>query len=199
MYLVFEGIDTAGKSTQMERIHLQFPHAQLTKEPGGTSFGKRIRDMVLGDHLLEAQTELLLFLADRREHYIHIIKPALKDNRMLISDRSFISGMAYALANGTLEYETLLKLNLMTLDDTLPDGVVLFHLPEVTLRERLMQKTHDGIEKRGIAYLLTVQEHLHNVIRALNVPHIRIDASASIEAIHDEIVRFITTLKESRA
>ena len=122
MYLVLEGIDTAGKSTQIELLQEVNPDLLITKEPGGTDFGTHIREIVLHQENLDSMTELLLFLCDRREHFVKRIKPALKEHKDIISDRSFISGIAYALVNDSLTENKLHDLNLMVLDQTLPDG-----------------------------------------------------------------------------
>ena len=190
MYIVLEGIDTAGKSTQLALLQEQYPLALTTKEPGGTSFGLTIREIVLSDHTLDSMTEFLLFLADRREHFVKKVQPAIEANHMLFSDRSFISGVAYAKANKTLDANKLIELNRMALDDTLPHGVVLFDIPKSVLEERLDAKTNDGIEKRGINYLLEVQQNLIEVTKELNIKHIIVDASASIETIHEQILNF---------
>ncbi len=191
MYIVFEGIDTAGKSTQIELLKEQLSDTLITREPGGTPFGKVIREIVLGHEELDPMTELLLFLADRREHYKQVVEPAMAQEKAVISDRSFISGIAYALTNRGFETNQLIDLNLMTLNGTLPDAVILFKIPKETLIERLSAKTIDGIEKRGIEYLLKVQEALIDTTRHLCIKHIVINAADSIESIHKQILEFI--------
>ena len=191
MYIVFEGIDTAGKSTQVALLKKKFPDALTTKEPGGTKFGATIREIVLHSENLDHITELLLFLSDRREHYKQVVQPAMDTNTMLISDRSFISGVAYALCNQSLTLEKLLSLNALTLDDRVPDLVVLFNIPKDTLIERLSAKEIDGIEKRGIEYLLDVQQSLIDVTKHLDLTYLIVDASDSIETIHQDILDFI--------
>lgn len=194
MYIVLEGIDTAGKSTQLALLQKHYPLALTTKEPGGTTFGTTVREIVLSDHTLDSMTEFLLFLADRREHFIQKIKPVLEKNHTLFSDRSFISGVAYAKANKTLDSNHLIELNKMVLNNTLPHGVVLFHIPRSVLKERLAAKSNDGIEKRGIDYLLEVQTNLIETTKHLNIKHIIVDASASIETIHEQILNFTKEL-----
>ena len=95
MYIAIEGIDTAGKTTQIERLKKHFPDAIITKEPGGTSIGKEIREMVLSAKAQSKKAEFLLFLADRAEHIKEVVEPNL--DKMIISDRSAVSGVAYAL------------------------------------------------------------------------------------------------------
>ena len=75
MYILFEGIDTCGKSTQIELLAQKFEDIVVTKEPGGTAFGVKAREILLSDSLASKRAELLLFLADRAEHYEEVIKP----------------------------------------------------------------------------------------------------------------------------
>lgn len=196
MYLALEGIDTAGKSTQIGLLQKLFKEALITKEPGGTAFGEQIREIVLHQEGLDPLTELLLFLSDRREHYVKTVQPALQNGQHVISDRSLISGIAYAKAAKKLEYKKVVELNLMTLDGHLPDAVILFDIPKETLTKRLGEKSHDGIEKRGIDYLLEVQRSLIDTTKELGINHLIVDASDSIESIHLTITQYIKQLKE---
>jgi len=103
MYVIFEGIDTCGKTTQIDLIANRFIDAIKTREPGGTEFGKRAREILLTDSLASKEAELLLFLADRAEHYAEVIRP--NRDKLILSDRGFLSGIRYALANGDFEFE----------------------------------------------------------------------------------------------
>ena len=94
MYVVIEGVDTAGKSTQIDILKEKFPQAVFTKEPGGTALGVKLRTMALGGEAKSNIAEMFLFLADRAEHIVEVIKPNI--NNTIISDRSVISGIAYA-------------------------------------------------------------------------------------------------------
>ncbi len=188
MYLILEGVDTSGKSTQLELLKNIYPKACFTKEPGGTKLGIQIRDMILHQGVKNHKTELFLFLADRAEHYENVVK----QNNMVISDRGFISGIAYALANhDDYNLEFLSMLNSFALDDKKPDFVVLLKTNEKLIKSRLSQKSQDMIEKRGIEYLLKIQNLMKEVLQKLDINHVVIDASKSIEEIHQEIVQFI--------
>ena len=191
MYILFEGIDTCGKSTQIDLIRESHPDLLVTKEPGGTTFGKKAREILLHDRLSSKRAELLLFLADRAEHYEEVIKP--NRNRLILSDRGFISGIGYALANGDFDFDTLVRLNRFALEDHLPDRIILFLTDMETLRQRISQKELDGIELRGLEYLLSVQKHMRESIIQLGIPHLFIDASDSIEDIHLAILEYLKT------
>ena len=189
MYILFEGIDTCGKSTQIERIADQYPDVIVTHEPGGTKFGKQAREILLADALASKRAELLLFLADRAEHYQEIIAP--NKDRVIISDRGFLSGIGYALANGDFDFDELVALNKFALEGHFPDKVILFLTNMKTLEERTSAKTLDGIELRGLEYLLTVQEHMKESILKLGIPHLFIDATDDIETIHQTILTYL--------
>ena len=189
MYILFEGIDTCGKSTQIDLIADKYPEIVITHEPGGTPFGKKAREILLADSLASKRAELLLFLADRAEHYEEVIEPN-KDS-VIISDRGFISGISYALANGDFDFDELVRLNKFALKDHFPDRIVLFLTDMETLKDRTSAKSLDGIELRGLEYLLSVQEDMKESIIKLGIPHLFVDATDSIENIHQSILTYL--------
>jgi len=189
MYILFEGIDTCGKSTQIDLIADKHPEIVVTHEPGGTPFGVKAREILLADSLASKRAELLLFLADRAEHYEEIIET--NKDKVIISDRGFISGIGYALANGDFDFDELVRLNKFALKDHFPDRIVLFLTDMETLKERTSAKSLDGIELRGLEYLLIVQEHMKESIIKLGIPHLFIDATDEIENIHQTILTYL--------
>ncbi|MBL0721582.1 MAG: dTMP kinase [Sulfurovum sp.] len=190
MYILFEGIDTCGKSTQINLLKKQHPELLITKEPGGTEFGIKAREILLDGRLNSKRAELLLFVADRAEHYHQVIKP--NSNRLILSDRGFISGISYALANGDFDIDMIFSLNMFALEDDLPDKVILFITDLETLKSRSDKKKElDGIELRGFEYLLTVQEYMKDIIIRLNIPHLFIAATDSIENTNNIISDYI--------
>ncbi len=192
MYILFEGIDTCGKSTQIELMAKTHPEVIITKEPGGTSFGKKAREILLTDSLSSKRAELLLFLADRAEHYEEIVKP--NQDKLVLSDRGFLSGIGYALASSDFDFDLLILLNKFALQDHLPDKVILFLMDFETLKERMSQKSLDGIELRGLEYLLSVQEHMKESLIKLGIPHLFVDATQSIDTIHTQINNFLRNI-----
>lgn len=189
MYIAIEGIDTAGKSTQIEQLRELFPEAVITKEPGGTAVGTEIRNMVLHGELKSKMAEILLFLADRAEHTESVILPNM--NKFIISDRSAVSGMAYASVQNLCDEATLVTLNRLATNGTLPDRVFILKLTPEELTFRLSQKEHDVIESRGIDYLLEIQDALIAAAYALGIQTHVIDATQSIDAITQEITTLI--------
>ena len=190
MYILFEGIDGAGKSTQIARLAAAYPQAIVTKEPGGTKLGENLREILLKENDLDKRAEILLFLADRTEHFGKIIKP--NSNKMILSDRGFVSGMAYALAGGNFSFEELLNLNKFALQGNFPQKIVFFKADESTLRSRLgLRAQMDGIEARGFEYLLRVQDAMEEILQKLDVRYVTIDAAMDEEKITNLIKEFI--------
>ncbi|OQX75030.1 MAG: dTMP kinase [Campylobacteraceae bacterium 4484_4] len=188
MYCLFEGVDTSGKSTQIALLKKRFPEAIVTKEPGGTPLGERLREIILHHGAQSFKSELFLFLADRAEHTREVIAPNQK--KLILSDRGFVSGIAYAMANHPdLDESFLIEQNLFALDGHLPDQVFLFLTTEELIRQRMQTKEEDMIEKRGIDYLMRVQKNMEHIVKRLDLPCHYIDASDPIEAIHQNIIK----------
>ncbi len=186
MYVAIEGIDTAGKSTQIARLSEHFSDAVITKEPGGTPTGSQIRDIVLHGEVKSPTAELLLFLADRSEHIEEVILP--NKEKMIISDRSVLSGLAYAMVQKRFDVQKLVELNRFATDNILPERAFLLQLSEAELTYRLSQKEHDAIEARGTEYLLDIQKALIEAASLLHIELTIIDASQNIETITEEII-----------
>ena len=189
MYIPFEGIDTCGKSTQIDLIAQKHPEIIITHEPGGTPFGKKAREILLADTFASKRAELLLFLADRAEHYQEIIAP--NKEKVIISDRGFLSGIGYALANGDFDFDELVSLNKFALEGHFPNKVILFLTNMETLTQRTSEKELDGIELRGLEYLISVQNKMQESLEKLNIDYLEVDATDSIENIHQKILSYL--------
>lgn len=190
MYIAIEGIDTAGKSTQIAALAELYPDAILTKEPGATAIGKEIREMVLSARTQSKKAEFLLFLADRAEHIKEVIEPNI-NRKMIISDRSAVSGVAYALTQGEIEAKDLVSLNNFATAGLYPEQVFLLQLTKEELEYRLSQKKLDGIELRGSEYLLSIQDAMIEATKLLGIEIVIIDATKGIEEITQEILNNI--------
>ena len=189
MYIAIEGIDTSGKSTQIELLKNEFKDALFVKEPGFTPLGVKLREIIFNEDISK-RAELFLFLADRAELIEKIIKPDF--NKLIISDRSVISGIAYGME--FFDFDLLVNLNKFATDSIFPQFVIILKLQKEELINRLSQKEHDNIEKRGIDYLLRIQDNIINTCNRLEIPYILIDASNPIEEINFRIKKAISGL-----
>lgn len=188
---MFEGIDCVGKSTQISLLKEYYKDAIFTLEPGGTKLGKHLREILLNKtYPISKKTELLLFLADRAQHFEEILKT--HQNKLIISDRSFISGMAYAK---DFENDLLFALNSFALDKFFPQKIIFLKGDEKLIKERLSQKEPDSIEKRGTQYFLSVQDKLECVLDFLNqniqIEILKLNARESKENLHQKIKEFL--------
>ncbi len=205
-YFVIEGIDTSGKTTQYNMLRQKFSCVYLSEykdsndiillnEPGGTEFGNLIRDILLnGQYNISSRASFLLFLAQRAE----IFEKIKHLDNIIISDRSLISGMAYA---NTLDIKQALELNLFATQYNLPQKIAFLKLTKDSLEKRLAKKSIDNIEKLGVEYLLNIQKRFIDIFKYLEdmrynnekiqIPEILIlDANLSINTLHEEICNF---------
>ncbi|MGI0406510.1 dTMP kinase [Helicobacter himalayensis] len=189
-YVTLEGIDTSGKSTQIKNLANYYPHAVFSREPGGTSLGEKVRNIVLNDKL-DVMSELFLFLSDRAQHYSEVLEPNLEAHKLIITDRSLISNMAYAK---NLSDTQLLECNHIATRGLKPHLCILFYLDEENLKARLGDKASDSIEKRGVSYMLEIQKRLEFYANLLEVRTIKIDATLPIPMITKNITSHIDML-----
>lgn len=192
MYIVLEGIDLVGKTTQIKLLKNEFKDAIFSLEPGATRLGQTLRNILLNDEInISKRTELLLFLVDRAQHYEEILSK--NSNKLIISDRSFISGIAYA--DEKFDFDTLLDLNIFALNGFLPQKCVFLKADIELIQERLEKKALDNIEKRGIDYLIKVQNNIEKCIKFLqknkNLQVLILNARDDIDKLHKQIKDFI--------
>ncbi|GAA6875958.1 dTMP kinase [Helicobacter pylori] len=187
MYVVLEGVDGVGKSTQVGLLKARFKNALFTKEPGGTKIGESLRRIALNENISEL-ARAFLFLSDRAEHTESVIKPALKEKKLIISDRSLISGMAYSAFSS-------LELNLLATQSVLPEKIILLLIDKEGLKQRLSLKSLDQIENQGTETLLTIQQKLKTHAYALKEKFgcevLELDAQKSAKNLHEKIAAFI--------
>jgi dTMP kinase len=132
-FIVFEGVEGAGKGTQV-RLAREFleelGHPVLvTREPGGTELGERLRDSLL-DHneSVDSRAEALLFAASRAQHVSRVIRPALEEGKVVLCDRYLDSSLAYQGTGRGLGEQDVLSLNVWATQGLFPDLVMLLHL-----------------------------------------------------------------------
>jgi dTMP kinase len=133
-FITFEGIDGSGKSTQL-RLLGNFLSANgcdalLTREPGGTALGLRLRAALLDEmEEVDPLTELLVFAADRAQHVRRVLRPALEAGRVVISDRYADATVAYQGAGRGFSPELISQIVQLATEGLKPDLTLLFDLP----------------------------------------------------------------------
>lgn len=192
VFIVFEGIEGSGKSTQAEMLAKALQkegyEVDLTREPGGTLVGERIREVLLDPRLEEMhpRTELLLYLAARSEHVAKRIRRGLFAGKVVISDRFTLSTLAYQAGGRALPGKVVARLCKFGSAGLEPD---LYILVDVDVEEGFarLDRPHDRIEQAGKGFHLRVREaYLQYARRAPK--KIRVFASTKDkEKIHEEI------------
>jgi dTMP kinase len=158
VFITFEGLDGSGKSTQAEllreALESEGREVVLTREPGGTEFGERVRELLLAGGEISPWAEATLFAAARAELVDQVIAPALERGADVVSDRYIDSSLAYqGIARG-LGVDHVLDLNLQAIGGLLPDRTFLLLLdPDESVRRA---GETDRIEREGADFRLRV-------------------------------------------
>ena len=155
MFITFEGLDGSGKSTQAEllrsRLDADGLEVILTREPGGTELGEKIRDLVLHGGDVTPWAEALLYAAARAQHVEIVIRPALERGASVICDRYLDSSVAYQGVGRELGLDRVLDLNLAAVGGLLPDRTFLLALEVAEIGSRL-DREHDRLERESEAF-----------------------------------------------
>lgn len=198
-FITFEGVDGAGKSTHLhwftESLRARGIDLLVTREPGGTPLGEKLREILLHEPM-HAETEALLMFAARREHLEQVIKPALRRGTWVISDRFTDASFAYQGGGRGVAVDKLEQLERWVQAELQPDLTLLFDIPVEVARERLSknvaqtnipldkfeQEKSDFFVKVRNAYLARAQKNPARfaIIRAEKTPE---EVKASLEKI----------------
>ena len=198
-FITFEGIDGAGKSSHVEwlaeLLRQKGMTVHVTREPGGTELGEKLRELLL-NMSMDLETETLLMFAARREHLARLIEPALANGDWVICDRFSDATYAYQGGGRGLERHKVQQLEQWVHGRLQPDLTLLFDLPLDVARERIAlasrvldrfeQERADFHERVRQAYL----ERWHASPGRIRV----IDAQGSIEQILKSLEEIVTSL-----
>ena len=197
-FITLEGIDGAGKSTQLnwlaERLRSQGRNVLVTREPGGTPLGEKLRELLLHQSM-HLETEALLMFAARREHLDKVILPALQAGNWVISDRFTDASFAYQGGGRGLDVGKLRILEKWVQQDLQPDLTLLFDVPVEISRQRLSSNSSlDRFEQEKQDFFQRVREAY--LKRAAQFPsRIRvIDSRQSVADIQAELEEIISSI-----
>jgi len=199
-FITLEGIDGAGKSTHLawlaDRLRQRKIAACVTREPGGTGLGEKLRQILLDkDQTMNLETEALLMFAARREHLDKVIEPALARGEWVVCDRFTDATFAYQGGGRGADWSKLRILEQWVHGFLQPDLTLLFDLPpelgkqragNVKIPDRFEQEQHDFFQRVREGYLRRAQE----APARMRV----IDASRSVGQIQRELARIVNAL-----
>jgi dTMP kinase len=208
-FLSFEGIDGCGKSTQLRllasRLRLRGVEVVTTREPGGTPLGQQLRHA-----LLEAETqvdplaELLLYAADRAQHVRTLVRPALAAGQIVLTDRYADATAAYQGAGRGFGPGVVASVIDLATGGLKPDLTLLFDLPVAAARERVRQLRRperpegDKLEAEDLAFHERVRSCYLRIADAEPERVRVVDASRSIEEVHQRVLDIVAPLLENR-
>jgi len=190
--IVFEGTDGTGKSTQLQLLYnvlkgKEYP-VIVTREPTAGKHGQKIRQLYTNREKYSHKEELELFIADRREHVKELLNPALKQGKIVLCDRYFLSTAAYQGAIG-FDPETVLAQNSFAPE---PDLALLFQIPVDIGITRITSGRGDTPNDFEQAESL---QKVADIFSAIDRPYIRkINAAGSIESIHQTVMNHVADL-----
>nr|MBF0221338.1 dTMP kinase [Desulfobulbaceae bacterium] len=195
LLIVFEGIDGTGKTTQIrllaEQLHKRGLDVIATREPTDGTYGQKIRALYSNRNSVTKEEELALFIRDRKEHVERLINPALRQGKVVLTDRYYLSTAAYQGAAG-IDSESILKINEEFAPR--PDLAIIIELPveESVLRiEKYRKESLNDFEQ---------EESLRRVSQAFSGMKRdfirRVDGLKNIDAVHQEIMVYVEQLLE---
>ena len=202
-FIVIEGIDGCGKTTQVDEISKWLPTSGLmeedsnlirTREPGGSLLGKKLRNLILDNNTNNKPSslaELLLYSADRAEHVSKIISPALEKKDWVLSDRFADSTLAYQGYGRDINLEIIKNIESIVCQGEKPDLTIFL---EITAEESVLRRKNlvpDRIESEGIQFLQKVSEGFKVIAKEKNWK--TISATQNINTISNEIKETLLT------
>ena len=208
IFITFEGIDGSGKSTQLRLLssflRLNGCDALITREPGGTPLGLRLRAALLDSHeQVDPLTELLVFAADRAQHVRRFLRPALESGRVVISDRYADATVAYQGAGRGFSPDLIKQIVQLATEGLKPDLTLLFDLPvsectRRTGRRSTDKQKADRLDSEDIEFHTRVRDAYLRM--AANEPdRFRVvDSSGPVEETHARVKEILVPFLESR-
>ena len=197
-FITFEGADGCGKTTQLELLadYLKEKNKEviITREPGAKGLGEKIREILLNyDGEVSDRCESFLFLADRAQHIDMIVNPAVEAGKIVLCDRHIDSSVAYQGYGRGLDIEQIDRLNMLATNGRRPDLTLVFDIDAETSMKRV-GKEKDRMESAGVEFFNRVRKGYLELAKQ-EPERIRVlDATKSIEEIHNEVVKIISEL-----
>jgi dTMP kinase len=188
LFVTFEGIDRSGKTTQAQLLTEALGDEALgVREPGGTPAGERVRDLLKDAAVpLGAEAEALLFAAARAELVERVIRPALEEGRVVISDRFLDSSLAYQGGARGLGVDEVGRVNRFATGGLAPDLTFLLEIDPAVAAQRAGES--DRFEDEGAALQQAVLEAYERLVAADPARWRRLDATRAPEQVHADVL-----------
>jgi dTMP kinase len=192
MFIEIEGIDGVGKTTQCDLLlkwfRIQGFPAMIVKEPGGTLFGRKLKELIMSDTPRNKKTELFSFLAAKSQLYTEIILPALQSGTWVIADRGGLSFLSYHHISAGVEIDELRRLLSAATEATVPDLTIMLDAPPETALQRMLDSGRDltSFDLKGNGFFADQRRIFKQLCGTL--PHCTvIDALPGIAEINEQV------------
>ncbi|NLM06225.1 MAG: dTMP kinase [Tissierellia bacterium] len=200
--IVLEGPDGSGKSTQIKKLDEYLKKEKIkyimTREPGGTKLGEKVREIILHEPMSK-EAEVYLYAACRAELVEKKIKPALEEGLLVISDRFLFSSLAYQGSGREVGIERVFEINKLAFGDILPDLTIFLDLsPAKAIERKKEQKKLDRLEEESISFHNRVYDGYNEAIKLFPERVVSIDAELSEDAIFHKIIGALKNLEVIR-
>ncbi|HYJ91794.1 MAG TPA: dTMP kinase [Pyrinomonadaceae bacterium] len=202
-FITFEGIDGSGKSTQLRMLAGALRERGIdpltTCQPGGTPLGRRLREAFLKtEETVAPMAELLLFAADRAQHVEFLIKPALAEGRVVISDRYADATFAYQGAGRGFDEKTVSKVIKLATGGLAPDLTLFFDIPIALALARMNTRGESGersnrMDFEAVEFYERVREAYLGIAQREPKRFVIVDASGSVDEIQRHVLEIVMT------
>ncbi|MBL8505225.1 MAG: dTMP kinase [Methylobacillus glycogenes] len=197
-FITLEGMDGAGKSSHiaaiLETLQEKGVEVVATREPGGTSLGERLRELLLHE-AMDAETETLLMFAARREHIAQVIAPALARGAWVVSDRFTDASFAYQCGGRGVDQTKMEQLEHWVQQGLQPDLTLLFDVPvEISVARLAAARTPDKFERESAEFFHKIREGYLSRAKAHPTRFRIIDGNRSLETVRAEVIAILQAL-----
>lgn len=196
-FITFEGIDGAGKSSQIDAVEAALKARGLevvrTREPGGTPLAEKIRGLLLTEDM-GTDCETLLFFAARAEHLEKVIRPALARGAWVLSDRFTDATYAYQVGGKGYSAQAVEFLEKLVQGELSPDKTVLFDIDPAIAAERLAKaRAADRFESEGLAFFTGVRNAYLDRARANAGRFVILNSAEPLETVREKLLMEVQT------
>lgn len=199
MFLSFDGVDGAGKSTQIgllsQWLRDRGHEVVQCRDPGSTPLGERLRAILLDRHdmPIHRRSEMLLYMAARAQLVEEVIRPALEAGKWVLSDRFLLANVVYQAHAGGLDPRDVWQVGAVTVAGLMPRLAIVLDMPAEKAAARI-QREHDRMEAQGLQYLDRVRQGflLEATRRPEEIAVIAADRPA--ETVHADVIAAVTSL-----
>lgn len=206
-FVTFEGGEGCGKTTLIQSLQKELVkkgvEPLVTREPGGSLIAEEIRSVILdkANTMMDARTEALLYAASRRQHLVEVVIPALKEGKLVLSDRYIDSSLAYQGYARGIGIDEIYSINSFAVDSTMPDLTFFLDLkPEEGLKRIALHRQNEvnRLDLEKLSFHQKVYEGYQILLKRFPERIVRIDASQTIEEETKEVLAILEKRRQAK-